>query len=245
MLDVSRPTLVQIEAGNRNVKVEEIKKLSEIFDISTDYLLWIDTSLSDVQPNEKDIVKFKHLILYILSKVGAKFNVGKVVLYKLLYFAEFDFYEKYHKKLTWFPFIKLPMWPAPLNFDTLIAQMSEEKEITTVVVPYGTKYQQRFIVNVEIPENRFTREESKNIDEVLERYSDYGANEISELSHQDRPRQLAQEMNIISYDTVKFREYPFSPLARDNKKRETQEFLKRTKAFDDLADEPDLYEDYR
>ncbi|MDR2540798.1 MAG: SocA family protein [Candidatus Peribacteria bacterium] len=123
--------------------------------------------------------------------------------------------------------------------------MSEEKEITTVVVPYGTKYQQRFIVNVEIPENRFTREESKNIDEVLERYSDYGANEISELSHQDRPRQLAQEMNIISYDTVKFREYPFSPLARDNKKRETQEFLKRTKAFDDLADEPDLYEDYR
>jgi transcriptional regulator with XRE-family HTH domain len=39
MLDVSRPTLVQIEAGNRNVKVEEIKKLSEIFDISTDYLL--------------------------------------------------------------------------------------------------------------------------------------------------------------------------------------------------------------
>jgi transcriptional regulator with XRE-family HTH domain len=108
MLGVSRPTLVQIEADKRKVKAEEIKKLSEIFDISTDYLLGIDTS-EEVHIDEKQITKFKHLMLYILSKVGAKYNVGKVVLYKLLYFSEFDFYEQYQKKLAGYPFIKLPL----------------------------------------------------------------------------------------------------------------------------------------
>jgi transcriptional regulator with XRE-family HTH domain len=108
MLGVSRPTLVQIEADKRKVKAEEIKKFSEIFNISTDYLLGIDTS-EEVHIDEKQITKFKHLLLYILSKVGAKYNVGKVVLYKLLYFSEFDFYEQYQKKLTGYPFIKLPL----------------------------------------------------------------------------------------------------------------------------------------
>jgi transcriptional regulator with XRE-family HTH domain len=100
MLGVSRPTLVQMEAGNRQIKAEEVKKLSQIFDISTDYLLGLDTSINEIDIDEAKIEKFKHLILYILSKVGAKFNVGKVVLYKLLYFAEFDFYETYKKNLT-------------------------------------------------------------------------------------------------------------------------------------------------
>ncbi|MDR0649885.1 MAG: SocA family protein [Candidatus Peribacteria bacterium] len=125
--------------------------------------------------------------------------------------------------------------------------MSKDKEITTVVVPYenSTKYQQRFVVNVAVSDGWFTSEEKKNVDEVLERYSDYGANEISELSHQDRPRQLAEDMHIISYDTVKFREYPFSPLVRANKKREAQEYAMKTGFFADLANESDLYEEYR
>ena len=53
--------------------------------------------------------KFKHLILYILSQVGAKYNVGKVVLYKLLYFSEFDFYELHGEHISGYPFIKLPI----------------------------------------------------------------------------------------------------------------------------------------
>ena len=52
-------------------------------------------------------------------------------------------------------------------------------------------------------------------------------------------------MEIINYDLVKFREYPFSPLARAEKKQETQSFAKMTGFFDDLASEPDLYEEYR
>jgi len=39
MLGISRPTLAQMELGNRKVKAEELQRLSEIFDISIEILL--------------------------------------------------------------------------------------------------------------------------------------------------------------------------------------------------------------
>ena len=41
----------------------------------------------------ENIEKFKQVFLYILKKVGAKPNVGQTVLYKLLYFIDFDYYD--------------------------------------------------------------------------------------------------------------------------------------------------------
>jgi hypothetical protein len=52
-------------------------------------------------------------------------------------------------------------------------------------------------------------------------------------------------MAPISYENVKFREYPFSSLARVQKKKEAQEYAMKTGFFADLVNEPDLYEDYR
>jgi len=246
MLLVSRPTLVQIEADNRKVKAEELKKLSNIFDTTVDFLLSGENKTGDITISEDQKTKFKHLIIYILSKVWAKYNVGKVVFYKLLYFSEFDYYEMYHKHISGYPFIKLPMWPAPLNFNQLVIEMEDAKEITTVVAEYYNHYyQQRFVANIPIKEDRFSKQEQQYIDEVLERYSDYWANEISEKSHEDKPWQISKDMDIISYDTVKFREFPYSPLARINKKQETQQFAKVSRFFDDLADNEPSYEEYR
>jgi transcriptional regulator with XRE-family HTH domain len=108
MLDMSRPTLTQIETDKRPIKTHELKMISEIFDTSIDFLLSGKQAESlKVSKSQKE--KFKHLILYILSQVGAKYNVGKVVLYKLLYFSEFDFYELYGEYISGYPFVKLPM----------------------------------------------------------------------------------------------------------------------------------------
>lgn len=39
MLDMHRPTISEIEAGNRRVSANEISRFAEIFDVSTSYLL--------------------------------------------------------------------------------------------------------------------------------------------------------------------------------------------------------------
>jgi len=53
--------------------------------------------------------KLKNLILYILSKCGQKPNMGKILLNKLLYFSDFDYYEKTGDSITGSLYKKLPM----------------------------------------------------------------------------------------------------------------------------------------
>ena len=244
MLNMSRPTLTQIETDKRPIKTHELKLISEIFDTSIDFLLSGKQAESlKVSKSQKE--KFKHLILYILSQVGAKYNVGKVVLYKLLYFSEFDFYELYGEYISGYPFIKLPMWPAPRNFDNIVHEMIEKKELVSFVSEYGKYYQQRYIANTPIKNDRLSPVQKSCVDEILKLYSDMGANEISEESHKDKPRQISNDMSTINYDLVKFREYPYSPLARKQIKTNTQKEAMFSWFFDDLANEPDLYEDYR
>src|SRR4030042_3366206 len=115
-LKVSRPTYMQIEKGERDITVTEARKLAMIFGLSLEDFLGDEVSvLPDVvlkkekaKKRETDIrivmpranvKKFKEVLLYILSKVGAKPNIGETVLYKLLYFIDFDFYEKYEEQL--------------------------------------------------------------------------------------------------------------------------------------------------
>lgn len=124
--------------------------------------------------------------------------------------------------------------------------MQKNNRISTVITRYNDNYfQQRFIPNAPVEENAFSHEEKSIIQDVIDRYSDLSAREISEKSHEDKPWQIANDMGLISYDLVKFREYPFSPLARSQKKEEVQLFAKTTGFFDDLAHEPNLYEEYR
>lgn len=243
MLDVSRPTLAQIENDNRPLKAHELKKISEIFDVSIDFLLSGKTH-SDIIVSDEQKQSFKDLMIYILTKVWAKYNLGKTVLYKLLYFCEFDYFELYNSYLTWYPFIKLPMGPAPLGFDFLVGEMKEANQLVTFTSEYNGYYQQRFIPNVPVADY-FTKQKIDLIDTVLEKYADYSAKEISDLSHEDKPRQIANDMELIGYDLVHFREYPFSPRARQQRLQQAQKHALMTWFFDDLANEPDLYEEYR
>lgn len=112
MMGIGRTTLNTIESNKREVSEEEKEQFAQAFDCPYDY--WSDF-LSQSKPSFTlpkytlgDSEKFKQLLLYILHKVGMKPNVGKVVLYKLLYFCEFDYREKYKQALTGRDYIKLP-----------------------------------------------------------------------------------------------------------------------------------------
>jgi hypothetical protein len=125
--------------------------------------------------------------------------------------------------------------------------MKKDNQIISVMASYpnSTYYQQRYIPNIPVDESRFSPQIKQSIDEVLKLYSDYSATEISDKSHEDKPRQIAQDMSLINYGLVQFREYPYSPRQRHNKKQEAQGVALASGFFVDLAHEPDLYEDCR
>ena len=110
-LGISRPTYMQIEHGERELTIPEAKKLAALFDMSLENFLAekdveLKVTITKVKkkvaqktkeeirisvPQEK-AEKFEQVLLYILSKIGGKPNIGQTVLYKLLYFIDFDYY---------------------------------------------------------------------------------------------------------------------------------------------------------
>ena len=122
MLGVSRPTISQIESEERKISADELIKLAAIFNLSIESLLDSEKQPEVIlkegrkekkrQPQirinvpQKNLEKFKEVLLYILNKVGSKPNIGETVIYKLLYFIDFDFYEKYEEQLIGATYIK-------------------------------------------------------------------------------------------------------------------------------------------
>ena len=115
-IGMSRPSLAKLELGNRGVDVFELQKLSLTLEFSLDEFLSPDFKVSQEVPNGKEkstnkeelrisvpslrVDKFKNVLLYILERCAGKPNIGETVLYKLLYFCDFNYYELYEEHLT-------------------------------------------------------------------------------------------------------------------------------------------------
>ena len=133
LLGISRVAISQIETGDRKISAEEIAKISRIFNIPSDILLDLEKDIEVILEKkkqtkqkekqeirisvpQKNLDKFKEVLLYILKKVGSKPNIGESVLYKLLYFIDFNFYEKYEEQLVGATYIKNNYGPTPMEF---------------------------------------------------------------------------------------------------------------------------------
>lgn len=149
--------------------------------------------------------KFKEVLHYIIYKCGAKNNVGKTVLYKLLYFSDFNFFELHEKSLTNESYRKLPRGPAPVHFDVAINELINEGKVnvTTKNISLG-----RVMYNyssLKEPTMNFNDNELFVINDVIDDLSYMNAKQISEYSHGDMPWRATEDRDIIDYGFVFYR----------------------------------------
>ena len=225
LLGVSRPAISQIENGERKVSVDELDRLAEIFNISVNSLLNKEkepevilkgkTVEKKLQPNirisvpQKNLEKFKEVLLYILNKVGSKPNIGETVIYKLLYFIDFDFYEKYEEQLIGATYIKNYYGPTPVEFRKIVGQMTD-KEIDRVKSSYFNFPQTKYLPLRKPGLTKLRASEIEVVDSVLNKLSDMNAIQISEYSHHDVPWLTTEDGEIIEYESVFYRTPPYS-----------------------------------
>jgi len=215
-LGLPRPSISQIESGQRGVSSIEVAKLSKIFGISTDDLLSHDLEKKCRAPGKHfnkpkfHKEKFKQVLLYILQKCGAKPNVGETVLFKLLYFADFDYYELYEDYLTGEVYRKISYGPAPCRFNIVTREMIEKKQLMKIPTEYFGKPQKKYIPLVKPHLEMLDGRELKVLDEVIERLSSMNATAIEDYSHQDIPWEVTKDRKIIDYDTVFYRRPTYS-----------------------------------
>ncbi len=223
---ISRPSLAQIELGNRSVDILELQKFSMYLGFSLDDFMSKDfKAIQEVEGNNEakskkteervsiptlQINKFKNVLLYILERCAGKPNVGETVIYKLLYFCDFNYYEMYEEHLTGANYRKLPYGPVPLKFDTIINQMIVKGQLQRVKTEYRGYPQTRYLPLEKANLTEFLASEKEVIDRVVEQMSDWSAATISNYSHKDMPWLASKEGEEINYELAFYREAPFS-----------------------------------
>ena len=221
-IGVSRASYIEIEKGAKELTLSQANKIAEIFNISLEELLSgkkisaIKVSIQNesekkrkqetrIDVPQKNLKKFKEVLLYVLEKVGSKSNVGMTVLYKLLYFIDFDYYEKFEEQLIGATYIKNSFGPTPVEFKKIVESMESKGELETVKSKYFLHEQTKYLPRREADISVLNAREIKHIDEVLARLSDKNAKELSEYSHQDIPWLITKDNQPIKYEAVFYR----------------------------------------
>ena len=226
-LNISRSSLTQIELGRRSLDVIELQKLSLIFEFSVDKLLsqhfLLDQAKEEIMEDlevEKEemrisipklnVQKFKNILLYILERCAGKPNVGETVLYRLLYFSDFNYYELYEEHLSGAQYRKLPYGPVPQKLDLIIQKMLDDKQLKRVKTTYFDKLQTRYIPLIKADLTLLLASEKEVIDRVIEQMSDWSAAMISHYSHEDKPWKATDMSDVIDYELAFYRKPPYS-----------------------------------
>lgn len=225
-MKLPRPAISQIESAARKIATDELIRFSQIFHVSVDNLLnpvkEPDVRLHEgkeeraakprmrISVPQKNLQKFKEVLLYILNKVGAKENIGETVIYKILYFIDFDFYEKYEEQLIGATYIKNKFGPTPIEFVKIVGKMLKDKDIEKVKSEYFNFPQTKYLPHRKPDLVKLKANEIEVIDDVLNKLSEMNANQISAYSHNDVPWMATGDGEVIDYESVFYRTPPYS-----------------------------------
>jgi len=225
-IKISRPSLAQIELGNRSISIIELHKIAIILGFSLDEFMSKEFTIrqgiergTEKKPQIVEerisvptlqVNKFKNVLLYILERCAGKPNAGETVLYKLLYFADFNYYELYEEHLTGAIYRKLPYGPVPQKLDAIINQMIEDNQLQRVKTQYHDYPQTRYLPLVKANLNELKASEKDTIDKVIEQMSDWSAAAISNYSHKDMPWLASKQGEDINYELAFYRDAPYS-----------------------------------
>jgi DNA-binding XRE family transcriptional regulator len=233
-LKISRPTYIQIEKGKRELTISEAKKLASLFSMTLEDLLkkeWPKIKLSSKKTGEakkgerkigkkakkakqemrisvpqQNLKKFKEVLLYVLEKVGARPNIGETAIYKLFYFIDFDYYEKFEEQLIGAKYIKNHFGPTPIRFKEITDKMIAKGEIEKIRSKHFQYEQKKYLPRRSADLKILSAQEIQHIDEVLARLAWKNAAELSDYSHSDTPWRVHEMGAEISYETVFYRD---------------------------------------
>lgn len=225
-LGISRPTYMQIERGERELTISEARKLAAFFDMSLEnFLAAKDEQLPVISIKKRKLTrkikeptmrinvpqekaeKFKQVLLYIIAKIGGKPNIGQTVLYKLLYFIDFDYYEKFEEQLVGAKYIKNHYGPTPVMFTKIMGDLERKGMVEKIKSKFYKHEQTKYLINPneQLNLSELSAQELSHIDWELDRLGDLTATQISALSHIDTPWKVAKEREALEYEHVFYR----------------------------------------
>jgi uncharacterized phage-associated protein len=154
-----------------------------------------------------DAKKYESVVLYLAKKLGGEIH-GKKKLAKLLYFVDFDFFEKHEKSVTGDIYKALPMGPFPEHMSEIVKLLQDEKKMTVETIPEHERYHPTEVYKLtatDIDEKRLSPDEKGMLDYVVEKYGRMNGKELEVLTHAEAPYIGTAPGQEIAYELAFYR----------------------------------------
>ncbi len=158
-----------------------------------------------------NIDKYKNTILYLANKLGGKIK-GKKKLAKLLYFVDFDFFEKYEYSITGTTYKHLPMGPVPSELSEILELLKNDGSLDVNIENLSVNLlpMEVYKAKRESDTSVFERKELEMLDRVISKYGGLNGGQLEQLSHAEAPFNATKLGEEIPYELSFYRETDFS-----------------------------------
>lgn len=161
-------------------------------------------------PPLTNIEKYKQVLHYIVHNAGGMKNVGKTVIYKMIYFSDFDHYEQHENSITGETYRKIGKGPAPCHFRDISKILKKEKKIRVDRLPYWGRKQHKYTSLKEPSTDLISESELTTIKTAIQKLLTKNASKASTYSHEDIPWIATNNKKIINYNLVFYRTPEFA-----------------------------------
>jgi len=152
------------------------------------------------------VKKYKETILYLCDKLGGEIR-GKKKLAKLLYYVDFDHFEKNHKPLIGETYRALPVGPFPETMTKIVNSLIKEKKLQ-----FKKEKEKENFLPTEIykcvakPESKiFSKQEKEILDRVVKLYGQLSGKQLEDLTHAEAPYLATEPKKEIAYELAYYR----------------------------------------
>lgn len=152
-----------------------------------------------------DKKKYKQVILFLLNSGANNVHLGKVKLFKLLYYIDFDHFEFFKASVTGDSYRKLDYGPVPMHADVVLSEMAHEGLIAIDKVSTGDYTQYRFRPLATPNSGMFSGSEMQALDQVVLKWANHTRADIVAATHGEAPWRAVQMGDEIPYTLAFYR----------------------------------------
>ena len=197
LLGITRQTFSKLENWKIDPTLWQAVKISEFFGVDVARFLPWDTQTTA----QKDIdwEKYKQIIKnFIKYWSDDDWKITKTKLAKLCYLLDFARYYYNLNSITWLEYRRIQQWPVPDAYFSAIEQLQEAESIN--VKQKGKAY---MIENIEEPKHdKLSEDEMNLLEKIAKKWKENDTQEIVNFTHQQLPRMICNDKEIIPYDLI-------------------------------------------
>lgn len=150
--------------------------------------------------------KYYQAIIYLCSKLDKEIW-GKKKLAKLLYYVDFDAFEKDGEPITGDTYRALPMGPFPMSLREITAEMQSKKMIEVKSVAQSDDYAPTEVYKclIEPDISVFQKGELEILERIIRKYGHLNGKQLEDLTHAEAPYVGSKPKGEIPYELAYYR----------------------------------------